>query len=175
MNTEQRLLELFDGINFKMINNDNSVEQVTKIVRHNGEQYDLIEAKGEPYKERLLDTISLVLAEKLHPIAMDRYGDTGETSIQHILNDTDSNPMAISEWEKTKQLALSTLKSDDFTESEMSLLSELLDSIPGMILDLIVELAGRLKVIPMTELSDITRILALMMKEEEHADKIRNN
>lgn len=175
MDTEQRLLELFDGINFKIVNGDNSVEQFKKIARYNQEQYDLIEARGELYEERLLDMISLVLAEKLHPIAMDRYGDTGEISVRRIFDETTSNPTTMSDLRKVKQLALSTISADDFNESQVSLLSELLDLIPEMILDFIVQLAGRLEVIPMTELSGITRILTLMMQEEGYADNTRNN
>lgn len=175
MDTEQRLLELFDGINFKIINGDESVEQYGKIARHNMEQYDLIETRGEIYKEQLLDMISLFLAEKLQPIAVDKYGDTGETSVRRIFDETSSNPEAITEWEKTKQLALSAVSDYGFSESEIDLLSEFLDLIPGMILDLIIELTGRLKVVPMTELSGITRTLTLMMQEEEYADHIRNN
>jgi len=175
MDTEQRLLELFDGINFKIVNGDNSVEQFKKIARYNQEQYDLIEARGELYEERLLDMISLVLAEKLHPIAMDRCGDTGEISVRRIFNETTSNPTTMSDLRKIKQLALSTISADDFNESQVSLLSELLDLIPEMILDFIVQLAGRLEVIPMTELSGITRILTLMMQEEGYADNTRNN
>ena len=119
--------------------------------------------------------ISLVLAEKLHPIAMDRYGDTGEISVRRIFNETTSNPTTMSDLRKIKQLALSTISADDFNESQVSLLSELLDLIPEMILDFIVQLAGRLEVIPMTELSGITRILTLMIQEEGYADNTRNN
>jgi len=119
--------------------------------------------------------ISLVLSERLHPIALERFADTSETSIRRILDETASNPTAMSDWRKTRQLALLSLSADGFTEPQIAVFSKMLDSVIEMITDFIVQLAGRLKVIPMTELSGIARILALMMKEEGYADSIRNN
>lgn len=175
MDAVERLMELVGDIEFKSIDGNCSVDELRENVRHNLDQYAKIEAKGEQFEERVQDQISLVLAEKLNPMVIDKVGDSSESSLHHVVTEFFQTPESIAAWEKTRSTIRESLKADGLDESQIEALSGMLDSVPGLVIDHIVELAGRLKVIPMEEVSNITRILASMMKEENYDDNPTNN
>lgn len=71
MDSKQRLMDLLSKTNFKVRGSGASVEELKEIARHNHGEYARIQATGRQHEERLLDLTCLVLAEKLHSLAID--------------------------------------------------------------------------------------------------------
>ncbi len=103
------------------------------------------------------------------------FGDTSKSSLRRVVTELFQAPEVIAEMGKNRQLILTTLRADGFDETQMAVISDMLDSVLRLMIDLIVQLAGRLRVIPMQETSGVTGILAQMMKEASHAIDTRNN
>ena len=139
-------------------------------IQYNQEQYARIEAMGDQYWERILDLTCLILADKLQPLMISRFGDTSEYSLHRILNECFYTPEMKSEWGKCKQLALKTLSDDGLDAKQIELISYVMDNLPETIIGLLVWIVGRLKVVPMQEVTSVSKILAQMMKEGGYAD-----
>lgn len=170
MDTQAKLLDLFGGVKFKVIDSGASVEEFKEITQYNQGQYARIEAMGEQYEERILDLICLVIAEKLYPLVISRFGDTSEYSLHRILNECFYTPEMKSEWGACKQTALTALSGDGLDAKQIEIISNVIDNLPETIIDLLVWIAGRLKVIPMQEVTSVSKILVQMMKEGSYAD-----
>lgn len=175
MDAKQRLLDLFGETNFKILNSSASVEEFKEIARYNQEQYARIEEIGDYYQERILNLMCLVLAEKLHPLAVNGPGDTSKYSLRRILAECFCSPGMKLEWGKYKQLALTALSGEGLDAKQTTVIGNIIDGLPDMIIDLLVEFAGRLEVIPIQDVSSFGIILAQMMKEGEYADNSRSN
>ena len=170
METETKLLDLLGGINFRVIDSGASVAEFKKTIQYNQTQHARIEAMGDQYRERILDLTCLILADKLQPIVMSRFGDTSEYSLHCILNECFHTPEMKSEWEACKQTTLTAVSDDGLDAKQMEIISNVIDNLPETIISLLVWIVGRLKVIPVQEISSVSKILAQMMKEGGYAD-----
>jgi len=175
MDSKQRLLDLLGGTNFRFIDSGTSVQEFKETVQHNQTQYARIEAMGDQYQERILDLICLILAEKLQPLMISRFGDTSEHSLHRILNECFYTPEMKLEWEACKQTTLAALSYDGLDAKQMEIISYVIDNLPVTIIDLLVWIVGRLKVVPMQEVKSVSKILAQMMKEGCYADNTGYN
>ncbi len=174
MGAKEKLLELLDGINFQPVDGNESPEEFQAKLRQNNEQYDLMAAKCKGLEPQVLDLLAFVLAERLYPLAMEKHGNTAEPSLRSILAETELNPETTPANDKVKQLALEVLRTDGLDDSQLEMIGTLIDAVPGMVLSALVELAARLKMIPMTEYSRIAGTLAMMMKEVAYASDNRD-
>ena len=170
METETKLLDLLGGINFKVIDIGASVAEFKETIQYNQIQYARMEAMGEQHQKRIEDYLCLVLAEKLQPILMRKFGNSSDTSFHQVLIEMFNLPEVKSDWEEKKQLALAALRSDGLNNQQIIIISNLMDELPGLIISFLIELAGRLKPIPMTIAPRVSSILARMMKEGSYAD-----
>jgi len=146
------------------------VAEFKETIQYNQEQYARIEAMGEQHQKRIEDYLCLVLAEKLQPILMRKFGNSSDTSFHQVLIEMFDCPGMKSDWEAIKQLALAALRSDGLNNQQIIIISNLMDELPGLIISFLIELAGRLKPIPMTIAPRVSSILARMMKEGSYAD-----
>jgi len=175
MEKETKLLDLLSGTNFKFIDSGTCVQEFKETVQHNQTQYARIEAMGDQYRERILDLTCLILADKLQPLMISRFGDTSEHSLHRILNECFYTPEMKLEWEACKQTTLAALSCDGLDAKQMEIISYIIDNLPVMIIDLLVWIVGRLKVVPMQEVKSVSKILAQMMKEGGYADNTGYN
>lgn len=175
MDTKQKLLGLLGGTNFRLIDGSSSVQEFKEIVQYNEKQYARIEAKGDQYQERILDLMSLILSEKLQPVMIGRFGNTSGYSLHRILNESFYAHGLESEWESCKRTALKALGEDGLDERQLEIISKAIDTIPEVMISLLVWIIGRLKVMPMQEVGNISRILSNMMKEGEYGDNKGHN
>ncbi len=174
METEKRVQTLLSGIDFKIPDPNGTITEFMDIGHQNLEQYSLFTARGDWQEERFIDLVSLGLAEKLYPIATEKYGNTSRASLQHILIDS-CLPEAESEWRQLKDLATKALEQQGINATQMKTLIELFDILPQLLFELLVELAGRLMLIPVSEVMDVRKILAQLVMEAGHADNNRHN
>lgn len=175
MEKETKLLDLLGGINFKVIDSGASVAEFKETIQYNQTQYARIEAMGDQHRERILDLTCLILADKLQPLMISRFGDTSEYSLHCILKECFYAPEMKSEWEACKQTTLAALSYDGFDAKQMEIIGYIIDNLPEMIIDLLIWIVGRLKVIPMQEGTSLSKILAQMMKEGGYADNTGYN
>ena len=175
METETKLLDLLGGINIKVIDSGASVAEFKETVQHNQTQYARIEAMGDQHRERILDLTCLILTDKLQPLMISRFGDTSEYSLHRILNECFYTPEIKTEWEACKQTALAALSGDGLDAKQMEIISYIIDNLPETIIGLIVWIVGRLKVVPMQEDENISKILVQMIKEGCHGNNTGYN
>jgi hypothetical protein len=175
MEKEKKLLDLLDGINFKVINNKASPAEFKEKAMHNQVQYARIEARGDQYQERILDLICLVLADKLQPVMINRFGNTADYFLSRVFHEQFDTPEIQSEWRECRQLALKAISDEGLDANQMEIISKVIDNLPETIISCLVWFVGRLKVIPMQEVASISEILLRMVKEERHANNTGYN
>jgi hypothetical protein len=175
MDTEKKLLALLGGTNFKFIDDRTSVEEFKEIVQYNQKQCTMLEAMGDRYQERILDLMCLVLAERLQPIMINRFGDASDRSLYRVLKESFDTPRMKSEWETCKQTALIALGYDGLNVNQLQIISRIIDELPITIISLLIEIVGRLKVIPMQDFGNISQTLLQMMKEGGYASNTGYN
>ncbi|MGD9118742.1 MAG: hypothetical protein PVJ08_08455 [Dehalococcoidia bacterium] len=175
MDSKQKLLELLGGTNFKLTDSNMSVKEFKDMVRYNQKQYAILEAMGDRYRERIWDLMCLVLAEKLQPIMISRFGNTSDRSLYSILKETFNTPGIKSEWEMCKQTALDALGYDGLDAKQLQVINCIIDELPETIIDLLIKIVARIRVIPMQEYAGISQILIQMMREGDYADNTGYN
>lgn len=131
MEVEKKLLELFGGTNFKIIDGNTSIREFKDKVRLNEELHARIEAMGEQHVERIQDLICFILAERLYPLAIKEFGDASKSSLSYFLKELLNTPQANSEWLKIKQLAMAVLENDNFNKRQLQLIDDLFNCIPN--------------------------------------------
>jgi hypothetical protein len=166
MNTETKLCELLVGLDFWDPGNVSSAGEYLKIVGHNLAEYKKMESRGF---ERFFDLISLFLAERLVPLAVARYGDAGASSLRALLTESTDPCETDAFIARQKQLIRDLLNDVGIDENQVAAIIKVVDSLPEAILDFIVGIISRTKVIPNNGMGRITTLLAQMMKEEDHA------
>lgn len=175
MDSAQKLLKLTDGITIMPIDGDSSPEEFRRAVQHNKEQLALLEAKGNEFLERALYLDSRFLAESLIPSALEKYGDSTEASLRKLLQEDYAERNVAAETSKFKQLALQEL-GKGLDEKQLENVGMLIEALPVMMIDVIVELAGRLTWAPPDSYNDIAAVLTRMLKEDgKDGDDQRTN
>jgi hypothetical protein len=174
MDPQQKFLQLLGDVIFKT-GDVNSVDEFGELFRHNLRHYQLLEARGERFMERLMDQISLVLAGGLQTVVLADHGDTSDTSIRHAFDWYLEDPEAMAEWWKIKQFGMEIASEWGLRDDQMTALGDIIDKLPAIIIEAIVHFAGRLKTIPVKDTSEIVATLEYMMEEARTDDDLRNN
>lgn len=169
MDSKQRLLDLLGRGNFRFVDGSMSIEEFKDMIWHNRGQFANIEAVGDRYQEQILDLICIILAERLQPIMISRFGDASDSSLYCILRESLDTPEMRSEWETCKQTALAALGYAGLDTNQLEVISCIIDELPETIISLLIRIVGRLKVIPMQDFADISQTLLQMMKEGSYA------
>jgi hypothetical protein len=152
-----------------------SAEEFKEIIQYNQKQYDRLEVKGDQHLEHILDLMCFILANKLQPIMISRFGNTSGYSLHRILDESFYAHELESEWKVCKRTALQALGEDGLDERQLEIISKAIDTIPEVMISLLVWIVGRLKVVPMQEIGSISKILAKMMKGGEYGDNKGHN
>ena len=122
-----------------------------------------------------MDLMCLVLSETLQPVVISRFGDASNHSLRSILNDCFYTREMKSEWETCKRTSLQALGEDGLDARQLKIISQAIDYLPDMMINLLVWIVGRLKVVPMQEATNISRVLAKMMKEGGYGNNTGHN
>jgi hypothetical protein len=171
MDAGTKLLDLLGGINFKVIDIRASGAEFRETVRYNEKQYAKIEAMGDQYEERIIDLMCLILAEKLQPIMVSRFGDTSDYALSQLFREQFDTPRMKSEWEYCKGLALEAIRGEGLDSAQMEIVGKIIDNLPETLIDLLVWIVGRLKVIPVQEAGSLSKILVHMIEEGSNANE----
>jgi hypothetical protein len=175
MDKKRRLFDLLGDINFKIIDNRASAAEFREKALYNQSQYAKIEARGDHYEERIIDLMSLILADKLQPVIINRFGNTSDYSLYLFFREQFTAPKMQVEWGKFKHLALEAISDEGLDDEQMEIVSRIIDGLPELLIDFLACLTGRLKVVPMQENTDVSMLLARMMMERNDADNTGYN
>lgn len=173
----KRLQALMGDVNFRSDYHRalESSEQLLEIGAHNLAEYEKIEAMPEERQRRIENLIWLILAEQIQVEALKKYGNSGDPSVRQFIENGFSKPEIELEWEKYKQLAKEGIGNEGLNDIQLGAVYHLLDLLPRLIIELIVEGVGRFRLLPRAEAPRIIAALVDMSKETEHADTCRHN
>ncbi len=177
MDKGKKLLELMASANFRVHVDCSSPDRFLESGERIEAEYAKIEALGEEHQNRIWRLMFLVLAEYLQPRALSKYGNTSDSSLRQVLADEFFKPdNGKRDWVEDTRLARETLRAQEFTEQQLEMIDQLFESLPNLIIDVIVEGVRQMCLIPVAEGPDIAVILSEMLKEVgEDANDIRNN
>ena len=167
--------DLLNGVNFQLVDSNMSVGKFRDVAWHNYCEYNRIESMGPQYQQRLRDLIMMILARNLQVEVIDKCGDTANESSRQVISDSLDIVEVKAEWESIKLLILEALRFEGLNNDQMIVINQLVDKIPDILIDLMVELTGRLKPIPMADTPHISSLLAKMITEDIYDDDKRDN
>ena len=174
MDHQKKLLELCGITTLKKYTEPVTIGEMMQSGQDYLEVYDKITAQGELQLERVRNELSRLLAETLQPPAREKYGVAGSAAIKELLTEA-WIASGKDGWEQQKRLFQTAAVQMGLIPDQEKAFLALMDIFPDLLTDILATEAGRLKLIPLENLNEITRVLAEMFKEERYADPSRNN
>jgi hypothetical protein len=161
----KKVMELAGGeLRFKT--QFNTPAELLAVGENNDAELARIEAIGADVPGRIWDLLCLIIAEALPPDILKN--ENPELALRQFLQDKFFLPKY--GWEKHRQLAREAMSAGGFTEKQLAALYLLIDALPQMMIDEIVEAVGPLMLIPKTESVKLTGILVEMFKDVGNVD-----
>ena len=174
MDHQKKLLELCGITTLKKYTEPVTIGEMMQSGQDYLGVYDKITAQGELQLERVHNELSRLLAETLQPPAREKYGVAGAAAIKELLTEA-WIASGKDGWEQQKRLFQTAAVQMGLIPDQEKAFLALMDIFPDLLTDILATEAGRLKLIPLENLNEITRVLAEMFKEERYADPSRNN
>ena len=163
----KKVMELAGGeLRFK--HKFNTPEELLAVGAHNNAELERIAAIGVEVPSRIRDLLCLLMAEAYQPIIMS--SQDPKTALRQFLLDKYSQPEY--GWEKIRQLMREGIATGDFTAKQLESIYLLVDDLPRIMVDDIVEAVIPLILIPKTESDKLTGILVEMIREGKNVDRI---
>ena len=163
----KKIMELAGGgLRFKQ--QFSTPEELLAVGAHNNAEFERIAAIGVELPGRIRDLLCLLMAEAYQPIIMS--SQNPKTALRQFLLDKYSQPEY--GWEKIRQLMREGIATGDFTAEQLESIYLLVDKLPQMMADDIVEAVIPLMLIPKTESDKLTGILVEMIREGKNVDRI---
>ena len=175
MDMGKKLLEIMGNVNFRVDDDLNSPDQLLEMGAHNLAEYNKIEAMPEERQQRIENLVWLLLAEKIQVEALQKYGDSSDSSVRKFLENEFSKREIKLESEKCKQLAKEVIANEGLKDFQRDAMYRLLDLMPHLIIEFILEGVGRFRLLPRTKAPQIISALIDMLKEAECADTGRHS
>ena len=175
MDHKKKFLELCGITQSRESTEPSSFKELMGTGRYYLDACDKVASKGELEEQRVFNEMSMVLAEGLQAPARERFGVADTNEIRQLLDEgwTASDKDG---WERQKLLVRTAASEIGLNQEQEGVFLELMGALPDILADLIAWHAARLKLIPVENLSEITRVLAEMFEEEEkHADTLTDN
>ena len=172
MDKLRRFQEITKGVVFCSDPDCNSLEQMLKIGKQNIAAFNKLRVLGQDRVERMRNCISEILAEGLQPAARKAYGDISDASIRRLLQESTEAKRNLDDWTQSIKQAIAN---EGFTQEQVDRIWPVFERIPGLILDLVVELAGAFRLMEHDRIPQISATLVEMFKEVDHADANQHN
>ncbi|MFC2059157.1 hypothetical protein ACFLTS_05940 [Chloroflexota bacterium] len=146
------------------------------IGEHNINEYERMKATDHERQERFDSLASNILASVLQKEAIEHCGNTDDKSIRHILYNWHNEPGNIAYWEKFTQCAKTSLNGLDFDEEQLERALELLDALPYLVIEVMIELIKPTRLINRARASSIVMAFAdIIIDEARDVDRISPN
>lgn len=175
MDMGERLMELMGNINFRFDDDLNSPNQLLEMGVHNLAEYNRIKAMPEERQQRIENLFGVIMAEIIQAEALQKHGDSSDASVRQFLENEFSKPEIRLELEKYNQLAKEAIANEGLKDYQQDAVYQLLDLMPRLTIEFIVEGVGRFRLLPRTEAPQIISVLVDMLEEAERADTSRHN
>lgn len=174
MDHEKKLLELIGVTTFKEYTEPRTAEELIQCGKYCMEIHDKITVQGELQKEQIHSEFAWLLAEILQPPAREKYGMAGAVAIKQLLTES-WNATGKADFERQINLCHTAFRQIGLNQEQEKALFERMEILPDLLIDILATEAARLQLIPFENINEITRVLAGMFMEANHADPSRNN
>ena len=168
MDLGKKLLELTDGIAFQ---NDEGVDTPGKfksMADYNYSQCLKIRAMDEERVIRIQEVMCAILGDALQKSTISEYGSTDEDAMRAVLARRFAEPEIQQYLHKMLPIWKQAMEDEGIPPSVIRKLSQLIDCLPQMLTELILEAVRRWRLLPRSQAPEITRVLAEMLKEGDH-------
>ena len=163
----KKIIELAGGgLSFKQ--QFSTPEELLAVGAHNNAEFERIAAIGVELPGRIRDLLCLLMAEAYQPIIMS--SQAPKPALKQFLLDKLLQPK--NGWEKIRQLMREGIATGDFSAKQLESIYLLVDELPRIMVDDIVEAVIPLMLIPKTESAKLTGILVEMIREGKNVDRI---
>ena len=163
-----RLETLTGDIDFRW--GDGALESPDKLMamgRHNLRQLQKIQAMDPECRERIQSLQFNILASGLQEEAMGKYGNTDANSVKKILEDCWSLPEKQQYADRVIGMVKQCVARFDLTKEEVATITDILNELPLMIMNTIVEITSQSRLLPRAEAQSMAAALADIMKDVE--------
>jgi hypothetical protein len=167
----KRLEILLDGVNFRSDFDRalGSPEHLLEIGEHNLREYEKMETMSEERYERIQNLYANILASALQEEAIKHYGDADHDSIRQVLYGWFNRPEDRVFQDKLREAGRQALLGLGHTkELCTSVLVNIYDKLPDMLMYYIEELIEPMHMLPLSEAQPIAMALADMLKGVEN-------
>jgi len=163
----KKIMELAGG-EFRFKQQFSTPEELLAVGAHNNAEFERIAAIGVELPGRIRDLLCLLMVEAYQPIIMS--SQDPKAALRQFLLDKYSQPEY--GWEKIRRLMREGIATGDFTAKQLESIYLLVDELPRIMVDDIVEAVIPLMLIPKTESDKLTGILVEMIREGKNVDRI---
>ena len=163
MDTAKRLEQSLENADLQTSPEASSDHPLTDMGKHN---LAALERLGEEQRERILGLMWAIMADKLQPLAMHKYGHTGEAAVRGVLQDIFSEVDQGSDLDDLSQQFRREVVDHGLTELQAEELWNLfVAGFPALLADFIAEGVDRWRLLPRTAAPEAIDVLVRMMKE----------
>ena len=145
----------------------NTPEELLAVGAHNNTELERIKAIGAEVPGRIWDLLCLLMAEAFQPVIMN--SQDPKAALRQFLLNKFSQPKY--GWERIRQLEREAIATGGFTDKQLESIYPLIDALPKMMIDEVVEAVIPYCLIPKTDVDKLTGILVEMLKEAKNVDR----
>jgi len=142
-----------------------SPESFMEIGRKNLRQLEKIKAMPEEQQLRIKELLFNIVATVLQKEAMQKYGNTNDSSIRQCLNDWYKDPDNYGHCNRIIELGKQELSNCGLTDAQLKVVYEAYDELLLLMMQTLIEEISRLRLIPLAQSPGIAAVLADMVKE----------
>jgi hypothetical protein len=168
-----RLDTLMGDIDFRGDDrNLESPEQLMAIGKHNLRELQKIEDMDPERQERIQSLHFNILTSVFQEEAVRQYGKTDTNSVKRTLEDWSSLPENRQYVDRVIGMVKQCVARFDLTKEQEAIVTHILDELPNMIMNTLVEIADHRRLLPRAEAQSIAMTLADMMREAGNANGV---
>lgn len=165
----QMLADLFSGTRFHWDFNYSSVKQLSELAETNRAEYQRLKMEDPERFERINDYVCLLFSAALQKQAIERYGNASDHSVLQMLLDEMDVSEEISKLRKICDDALINIEPGSPIREY---LRQYMKDLETRVCNVLVELIGRLKLIPEADADALTTVLHKMWQEVANDNRL---
>ena len=172
MDIEKRFLDIAKGVDFRYDDAVDSPEQLIKLGDHVLAQY---EALGEEGQSRILDLLSVFLADSLQSRALARYHNVSFDTIRQILLEDFTRSGADIVLRKNVELAKQGIADLGLDDYQVEQVNKYFDRMPDIVIESFALYASRFNLLPRENVAALNLVLREIFQEEVDHDKCKRH
>lgn len=172
MDNIKRLTNLMEGTRFSGTPDWSSEHPLMDLGKHNLAELDKL---SDERKERIANLVSAIMADIVQPLALERFGHTGDLAMRGVLYNKMFPPDDHEELNGTsRQVRKEAIGTGLSEEQAETLYQWFVSCFPNWLVACIAEEMNKWQLLPRVTARGITDTLATMFMEVENADSVRH-